>query len=328
MEPSWLFVGPQLLAGIGQVVKQYSSLVPGAEHCELGQKPKKARYDRGFAFVLPIKSQLDLFDQYKAFCSDWIRMTVCETEPVNDCYGLLERYPEIHVPSEFSRRILEKQFPKVKWSLLRHWSEPKVPWMPISASPYIFYTIGNILDPRKNIKKLIEAYLRCEFRDAAHLVLKATCSVPVDWRVPGVTVINGLLSDADLEKVHAAGHCYVNCSHSEGVGMGAVEAALRSKPVIITDYGGLKEYVKTPWVVPCTVGPIGFDDFLFKKEHSWGHPDQKVLEKCLWDCFDKKVQTWDHSHTRDLMDEVKHWTYWRQCNSSGPQCPDEHGSPP
>ena len=328
MGPSWLFVGPQLLAGIGQVVKQYSALVPGAEHCELGQRPKKARYDRGFAFVLPIKNQLDLFDQYKAFCSDWIRMTVCETEPVNDCYGLLERYPEVHVPSEFSRQILEKQFPKIKWSLLRHWSEPKVPWMPLNASPYVFYTIGNMADPRKNIKKLIEAYLRCEFRDAAHLVLKATCTVPVEWRVPGVTIINGLLSDEDLEKVHAAGHCYVNCSHSEGVGMGAVEAALRSKPVIIMDYGGLKEYVKTPWVVPCTVGPIGFDDFLFKKEHNWGHPDQKELEKCLQDCFDKKVQTWDHSHTRELMDQVKHWPCWRQCNSSEPQCRGEHGSQP
>lgn len=315
MENTWLFVGPQLLAGIGQVTKQYADLIPGAEYCEVGQRPKRAAYDRGFAFVLPIKNQLDLFDQYKQFCIEWTYMTVCETEPVNECYGLLERYPEIHVPSEFSMQILEKQFPKIKWSLLRHWSKTKVPWTPVSTTPYVFYSIGNILDPRKNIKKLIEAYLRCEFRDAAHLVLKATCNGPVDWRVPGVTIINGLLSSDDLEKVHAAGHCYVNCSHSEGVGMGAVEAALRSKPVVITDYGGLKEYVKTPWVVPCTTGPIGFDDFLFKKEHNWGHPDQAELEKCLMDCFQKKVTSWDHSHTRELMDEVTRWSGWNQCNS-------------
>lgn len=312
----WLFVGPRLLAGIGQVTKQYADMIgPDAEYCEVGQPPKRTRYDRGFAFVLPIQSQLDMFDKYRSCCRDWIIMTVCETEPVNECYKLMERYPEVHVPSEFSRQILENQFPKVKWSLLRHWSEPKVPWEPLSPTPYVFYTIGNVLDPRKNIKKLIEAYLRCEFKDAAHLVLKATCSVPVDWRVPGVTVINGLLSDADLEKVHAAGHCYVNCSHSEGVGMGAVEAALRSKPVVITDYGGLKEYVKTPWVVPCTVGPIGFDDFLFKKEHNWGHPDAAVLQTHLADCFQKKVTTWDHAHTRELMTEVKNSTCWRQCSS-------------
>lgn len=312
----WLFVGPQLLAGIGQVTKQYSDLVPDSEYCQLGQRPKRAVYDHGFAFVLPIQDQLDLFDRYyKPFCTNWTMMTVCETEPVNECYGLLSRYPEIHIPSEFSRQILEKQFPATKWSLLRHWSATKVPRPPAPPTPYVFYSVGNILDPRKNIKKLIEAYLRCEFRDAAHLVLKATCVAPVDWRVPGVTIINGLLSPEDLEKVHDQGHCYVNCSHSEGVGMGAVEAALRSKPVIIADYGGLKEYVKTPWVVPCTTGPIGFDDFLFKKEHNWGHPDQAVLQRHLEDCFQKKVTSWDHAHTRELMDQVTCWSGWHQCNS-------------
>ena len=308
----WLFLGPQLLSGIGQVTKQYSDLLgPDAEYCQLGHRPKKTQYERGFAFVLPIAQQLDMFDQYKPLCKKWTYMTVCETEPVNECYGILSRYKEVHVPSEFARQILEKQFPEISWKLLRHWSATKVPRAPSTTAPYVFYSIGNMLDPRKNIRGLIEAYLRCEFRDAAHLVLKATCMQPVDWRLPGVTIINGLLSDEELEKVHAGGHCYVNYSHSEGVGMGAVEAALRSKPVIITDYGGLKEYVKTPWVVPCTTGPIEFDDFLFKKEHNWGHPSSEHLQKCLWDCFEKKVTSWDHSHTRALMDEVTSADCWR-----------------
>jgi glycosyltransferase involved in cell wall biosynthesis len=301
---SWLFLGPQPLAGIGQVTRQYADMIPGAEYCPVGQRPKKDTYDHGFAFVLPIEEQLDMFDQYKPYCKDWKYMTVCETEPVNECYGCLKRYPEIHVPSEFAKEILSKQFPDIKWTLLRHWSSVKVPSVPESTKPYVFYSIGNMLDPRKNIKGLIDAYLACEFRDTAHLVLKATCIQPVDWKLPGVTIINGLLSPEDLENVHGMCHCYVNCSHSEGVGMGAVEAALRSKPVIITDFGGLKEYIKTPWVVRAPPGPIGFDDFLFKKEHTWGHPDGAELQRCLRDCFEKKVTAWDHSHTKDLMDQV------------------------
>jgi hypothetical protein len=87
--------------------------------------------------------------------------------------------------------------------------------------------------------------------------------------------------------------------------MGAVEAALRSKPVIITDYGGLKEYVKTPWVVSCTKGPIGFDDFLFTKDLKWGHPSQEALVAALKDCFEKRVSFWDHAHTRDIVAQVK-----------------------
>ena len=304
-----LFIGPNLLAGIGQVTKQYANLIRDSEYLEIGQQPKKARYSHGFAFVLPIEEQLAVIDQYATICDSMMYMTVCETEPVNPAYGLLARYKTVWCPSEFARSTLERQFPEVTWNLLRHYAPERPHRCPIEEDhgkqpPYTFYTIGNIADPRKNIQGLINAFLSCGFGDQARLVLKATCKQPVSLKVPGVVVINGLLSDEALEKVHAACHCYVNCSHSEGVGMGAVEAALRSKPVIITDYGGLKEYVQTPWVVPCTKGPIGFDDFLFTKDLEWGHPDQGRLQDALRDCFQKRVTFWDHSHTRALTSEV------------------------
>jgi glycosyltransferase involved in cell wall biosynthesis len=128
-------------------------------------------------------------------------------------------------------------------------------------------------------------------------------------------VINGLLSDDQIDKIHASCHCYVNCSHSEGVGMGAVEAAMMNKPVIITSYGGLHEYVDTPWVIPCTKGPIGFDDFLFTKDLIWGHPSQEALQSALVDCFQKRITFWDHAHTRKIMKEVTDSQCWRLCNS-------------
>jgi len=300
----WLFIGPSMLAGIGQVTARYAKLA-GGDYVEFGQQPPKSQYDRGFAFVLPIEVQLNLVDQYAQFCKEMHYMTICETETVNPVYGILARYKKLLVSSDFCKEVFERQFPDVTWEVLRLYAEPKIPRLPVATSPYVFYTIGNILDPRKNIRGLIDAYLRCDFRDAAHLVLKATCLKPVEWRVPGITIINGLLSDEDLEKVHEKGHCYVNCSHSEGVGMGAVEAALRSKPVVITDYGGLKEYVRTPWVVPCDKGPIGFDDFLFTKDLEWGHPSGEALQKCLRDCFEKKVTSWDHEHTRQIMSNLR-----------------------
>jgi glycosyltransferase involved in cell wall biosynthesis len=275
------------------------------EYVELGHRPKQFKYKIGLCFVLPIKEQLDAFDQYSQFCSKMIYMTVCETDPVNPCYGLLARYPEVHVPSEFSRQILSKQFPTIKWSLLRHWAPEGPVKCPVLDTPYTFYTIGNVLDPRKNIKGLVDAFNACDFGSAARLVLKATCLRPVDWKIPGVVIVNGLLDIDALEKIHGSCHCYVNCSHSEGVGMGAVEAALRSKPVIISDYGGLKEYVMTPWIVPCTTGPIGFDDFLFTKDLQWGHPSKDELVKCLKDCFYKRVKTWDHTYTKNLVSQVK-----------------------
>jgi glycosyltransferase involved in cell wall biosynthesis len=66
-----------------------------------------------------------------------------------------------------------------------------------------------------------------------------------------------------MEHIHNGCDCYVNFSCSEGVGMGAVEAAMHNKPVIITEYGGASEYVNTPYTISCTLKPIGFDDFLY-----------------------------------------------------------------
>jgi len=306
---TWLFIGPRLLAGIGQVTNRYAELLRekghDAEYVEFGQQPKKARYTKGFAFVLPTDEHITMVDQYAARCDSVMYMTICETEPVNPAYGKLAKYGTLYVASEFCKEVFEKQFPDVNWKILHLYAEGTVSVPKPLQGPYIFYTIGNIMDPRKNIRGLIDAYLRCEFRDAAHLVLKATCMQEVTWKVPGVTVINGLLSNEDLAKVHDQSHCYINCSHSEGVGMGAVEAALRDKPVIITDFGGLKEYVNTPWVVPCTKGPIGFNDFLFTADQNWGFPSGEALQTCMWDCYDKKVTSWDHSLTRELMQTLR-----------------------
>jgi glycosyltransferase involved in cell wall biosynthesis len=300
----WLFAGPTLLAGIGQVTNRYVSLMRAAgheaEYVQFGQKPAKTRYTNGFAFVLPIEQQLGLVDEYAKLCDNMIYMTICETSKVNPVYGILARYKTLYVASDFCKDVFSRQFPTIEWKVLRLYAEPKVS-KPPAPGPYVFYTIGNVNDPRKNMKGLIEAYIRCQFGNKAHLLVKATCIDEVTWKFPNVTIINGLLSDEDMEKVHNAGHCYINCSHSEGVGMGAVEAALRSKPVIITDYGGLKEYVKTPWVIPAPPGPIGFDDFLFTKELEWGQPKTSDLRAAMQDCFERRVTSWNHLHTRDIM---------------------------
>jgi glycosyltransferase involved in cell wall biosynthesis len=152
---------------------------------------------------------------------------------------------------------------------------------------------------------LVEAFIRLQLPNA-RLLLKATCKVPVSWNFSNVVIINGLLSDEELEnRVHRQGHCYINCSHSEGVGMGAVEAALRGKPVIITDFGGLKEYVPdTPFVVKCSRTEVPTDDFLYKKGMTWGQPSLVDLMSHMRTCYDGKISEWDHPGTKKLISSV------------------------
>lgn len=301
----WLFIGPNALSGIGQVTRTYASLVDG-EYVEYHQQPLKKEYDKCFAFVLPVESQLRQIDELTKRAHKCYFMTVCETETVNPVYGLLAKYKPMFVPSEFCKTILERQFPDMKCTVLRHHAPapPSVIPLDSDARPYTFYTICNALDPRKNIRMLVSAFSHCNFPEA-RLVIKSTALKPLTLKIPGVVVINGLVSQSQLENIHGGCHCYVNCSHSEGVGMGAVEAAMRGKPVIITDYGGLQEYVKTPWIVPCKLGKIGFDDFLFTQDMEWGQPDLQGLIRCMRECYQARAVTWDHGHTRKISDQVR-----------------------
>jgi glycosyltransferase involved in cell wall biosynthesis len=307
---TWLVVCNTLLSGIGQVTKKYAELL-GADLVMKGERPPKPRYDKGFIFMLPFENECALADAYSQFCDKMIYMTICETEPVNDAYGMLTKYKTLYVASDFCREVFSRQFPDVNWRVLHLYADvPDIPRQPKTSGSYVFYTIGNMADPRKNIRSLLSAFQELKLPDA-RLLLKATCNHEYKVDTPGVTVINALLTNEQMESIHTQGDCYINCSHSEGVGMGAVEAALRSKPVIITDYGGLKEYVQTPWVVKCTKGPIGVDDFLFKADHMWGYPSYEDLKTHMKACYDDRVRQWNHPHTRQLMDNVK--TQLNQC---------------
>jgi glycosyltransferase involved in cell wall biosynthesis len=306
---SWLFVGPTLLAGIGQVTRQYSDRIKSLGHeavyVPFGDPVPKKKFDVGFAFVLPIEQHLAIVDSMFFQCAKKMYMTICETETVHPVYKILvDRYHTLWTPSQFCLDVFSRQFPEGDWRFLPLWT-PTPPRALTEATKYTFYTIGNMLDPRKNIKMLIEAFVRLQLPDA-RLLLKATCKVPVTWKIPNVVVINGLLSDEELEKqVHRQGHCYVNCSHSEGVGMGAVEAALRGKPVIITDFGGLKEYVPdTPFVVKCSRTPIEQDDFLFLKGMVWGQPSLEELMSHMRTCYESRFEVWDHPGTKKLISSV------------------------
>jgi glycosyltransferase involved in cell wall biosynthesis len=137
------------------------------------------------------------------------------------------------------------------------------------------------------------------------LFLKATCNEVIKWKIPGVVIINGLLNDSDIDIIHNTGHCYVSFSNSEGVGMGAVEAAARDKPVILTEFGGATEYIKTPYTIKCERKFIGYNDFLFTSNLEWGKPNVEQLYEFMRDAYNKKLTYMDHQHTRDFVNPEK-----------------------
>jgi len=285
-----LFIGPTALSGIGQQMRKYMDLFPGSKCIDINDEIPVC--EKAFIYALPVQFWLDKIPEIKRKVKHVTCMTICETETVHEDYGkLFKLFDRIAVPSEFCQRVFKKQFPDTDFFIIH----AHVP----DNRPYTFYHIGNVLDPRKNFNKILETFIRLNKPDA-RLIIKATCKQPININIPNVTFINDLVSNEVMEDIHAKSDCYVSFSSSEGIGLGAVEAALRNKPVIITDFGGAPEYIKTPYTIDCERQELVKDDFLFKAGMTWGKPNANQLMEFMEDAYNKKLRYMDHPRTRML----------------------------
>lgn len=293
-----IIIGPPPNTGIGQHAMKYSKLF-GTTYYLLGDKLPEV--ERGLVFMLPVRWHMEYLDYIRTRVKNLQCMTVCETQTVHPDYGLLfNEFDKVAVPSNFCKDVFSAQFPDTQFHVVR----AHIP--PPPEKPYTYYHIGNIMDPRKQFREILRAFIRLN-EPNTRLVVKATCKKDVDIQIPRVTVINGLLPEEKMNELHDTSDCYVSFSTSEGVGLGAVEAAMRDKPVIITDYGGAPEYVKTPYLIDCDTQTLEQDDFLFQKGMTWGKPNFDQLLEYMRDAYAKRVRYMDHSHTKEIVggDSVK-----------------------
>lgn len=289
-----IIIGPSLLSGIGQQGFKYTKLFKDAKYHELGSEYPESEY--GLIYILPIQGHMKYIEYAKKRVKHLACMTICETETVHEDYGLImKEFKRVAVSSEFCKRVFSRQFPDNEFYVI-HAHVPDPP----NEKPYTFYHIGNIMDRRKNFRGILEAFMRLN-EPNTRLLVKATCNKDVKVNLPRVEIINGLIPDDEMDKIHDRSDCYVSFSHSEGIGLGAVEAALRDKPVIITGYGAASEYVKTPYTIDCELQEVGADDFLFKKDMLWGNPNFDQLLEFMRHAYENRVREMDHTHTKKLI---------------------------
>jgi len=288
-----IFVGPALPGGIAQWGFNYTKLFPDIKYYFLGNEIPESEH--GIVFVLPDPLLLKEWEYVKTRIKHITYMTICETETVHEDFNILmKEIKRFVVPSEFCRRVFSKQFPENEFVVLRAF----VPAPP--PKPYVFYTIGNMTDQRKNFTRLLETFQHLD-RPNVTLVVKQQSNCPLNISIPNVQIINEQLDDHQMELLHRQCDCYVSFSHSEGIGMGIVEAALRDKPVIMTNFGGPPEYVKTPYMIECKNTQVGKDYYFFKKDMIWGDPNSEQLLSFMRDAYDKKLRHMNHDYTKQLL---------------------------
>jgi glycosyltransferase involved in cell wall biosynthesis len=298
-----LFIGPTPLAGIGQCVLKYLDLFPGSRYIQAGEVTREACQDADvFMFPLPIEPWLSMIPQVKELAKSIICMTICETETVHEDYGkLFEMFENIAVSSEYCKRVFSRQFPDTKFHIIRAYVPQVAQQLSVPPSTtYRFYHIGNILDQRKNVNDILRAFTELNLPDCV-MIIKATCKQEVKVEHPNIKIINGLLPQSSIDQIHAMCDCYVSFSNSEGIGLGAVEAALRNKPVILPEYGGAPDYIKSDYMISCGTQEVPNDDFLFKRGMIWGKPSFEQLKEFMLDAYTKRIREADHTFTRQRV---------------------------
>ena len=136
---------------------------------------------------------------------------------------------------------------------------------------FIFYSIGQWID-RKNFRGLLRSYwktfsgeervslliktYRINYSESEYDLIKKEIR---NWKnelklnhFPKILLVRQLLTDAQVQKLHQLGDCYISSSAGEGWNRPMQEAMLYGKPVISGDHGGITDimtdlqYYKVP----------------------------------------------------------------------------------
>jgi glycosyltransferase involved in cell wall biosynthesis len=170
---------------------------------------------------------------------------------------------------------------------------------PIAGVPddaYVFYSIFQWTE-RKHPLALIKAYWH-EFKeeDNVALVLKTYRSsyveaekeairttlkrlkmvTPMDY-YPPIFLLPNLLTEAEIHGLHARGDCYVSLDRGEGFGLSPFTAGACGNPIIVTGYGGAREYAKetNSYLVDYVLTPVFGMPWSpwYRGDQLWAEPD-------------------------------------------------------
>ena len=260
-----------------------------------------------FSFVVPQPHLMKLLKQIVSNYNVSYGMVVWETDQPPPCFNeYVSLFNHTFAPSQFTAKMFDTYLtflPHHVHSNNYILADVNSGLKQMLVTPgFKFYSISDFADSRKNVETMVDGFLKAGLPNAK-LVLKHNRPSTSIKHHPHIINIVGEFTDSDMEFLHDTCHCYVNLSYSEGVGLGIIEAAIRQKPIIMTDYGGQNDYVKTPWLVKTTKGNVPFNEFLFTTDMTWGIPDTSHYIDLLKEVYHTSPKTYNHDDTRRLVSQ-------------------------
>lgn len=204
-----------------------------------------------------------------------------------------------------------------------------------AAAPdrFVFYTIG-YWSNRKAPDLVVKAFLRAfNAEDPVSLVIKTSRNDITrryrHWRnlfcrrhpspkdtLKGLTgglehppieiIADETLSEAQMLALHRRGDCFVSLARTEGWGLGAFDAARLGKPVIMTGYGGQREFLdpEYAWLVDYRMVPVHEPTWSdnYRPTDLWAEPDLDQAVIFMRQVFENKDEA--TRRARSLADDI------------------------
>ena len=166
----------------------------------------------------------------------------------------------------------------------------------VDKDTYMFYSIFQWTE-RKHPLALIKAYwhefkekddvalvlktYRGDYSDGEKEAVRTTLKrlkdvTPMDY-YPPIYLLPHMLSEDEMTGLHARGDCYVSLDRGEGFGLSPFTAGACGNPIIVTNYGGAKEYAKqdNSYLVNYVLTPVFGMPWSpwYRGDQLWAEPD-------------------------------------------------------
>ncbi|QLA21047.1 glycosyltransferase [Desulfolutivibrio sulfoxidireducens] len=148
------------------------------------------------------------------------------------------------------------------------------------ADAFYFYTITDSVNPRKNLRGLLEVFLKNFLHDPdVFLVVKQHRHALDLSGLKNVIALNEIFTPSRMAALHQLCHCYASMHHCEAWGLPMSEALAVGNPVVATGYSGNMTYMSPDNSFPAgfTLAPVSEDMCrlipLFTPAMRWADPD-------------------------------------------------------
>lgn len=149
-------------------------------------------------------------------------------------------------------------------------------------------------EPDENVVLILKTYRNNTSKEQKQMIRDDIIQLKNDMRfghTPPIYIYGDLIPDYEMKSLYKACDCFVLPTRSEGFGLPIAEAMAANLPVVTTDYGGHKEYMKlvkeSNILIPYQLTPVSgmpWIPYYDGKQH-WAEPDLYELKKAMREMF-------------------------------------------